>query len=81
MNNNRVVYIKNSIDERLENDRKRHLQAILGTKRINDERVWCIKFLYIDTPKYWEYVEQLLSDYCESLTEIRRTKTTLTVRL
>jgi len=72
--------ILDSLNDRLERDHKKHIQILTGAKKGEDGQIHVIyKFLFLDAPKYWEYVEGLVADYCESLAEIKRTKTTLVV--
>jgi len=73
----RASAVMNSIRERVVADKRQHIEVLMSSVIKDNKRLLCVKFLDLDAPKYWEYVERLLNDYCETLTEVKRTKTTL----
>ena len=76
---NRTRAILDSINERLVRDHKQHIQVLTHYTDVHGVTTPVFKFLNLDNQKYWDYAEQLLADYCETLMEIKRTKTTLVV--
>ena len=76
---NRVKAIYESLNDRLERDHKKHINLVCGIKEVDGIRHMVFKFSCIDRPESWNYMNGLVTDYCESLTEIKRTKTTLVV--
>ena len=77
----RASAVMESIRKRLVVDKKQHIQLLMNSRVEGNKRMLCVKFDNLDAPRYWEYVEGLLNDYCESLTEVRRTKTTLSASI
>ena len=77
----RASAVMESIRKRLVSDKKQHIEVLMGSMVNGNKRMLCVKFLDLDAPKYWEYVEGILSDYCETLTEVKRTKTTLSASI
>lgn len=76
----RLTAIRDSLNANLVKDHKKHIQVLPITHYDeNGNRYHGFKFSYIDNPAYWTYVEGLVAKYCESLMEVKRTKTTLVV--
>lgn len=62
-----------TINERLENEHLKHVQML--PYRHDDHLGF--KFTSVDTPKLKERVKALCDDYCESLSLVKETPTTL----
>ena len=76
-NMERKSIIFKNLQERLEVDKKKHLQILTCRTEVEGKEVMAVKIINIDAPIYWQYIEKLLTNYCESLMEVKRTKTTL----
>ena len=76
----RIKVVIKSLEERIANDKKKHLELRnTGFCEVDGITFAKVKIGYIDAPKYWEYVDKLVADYCESVQVIEKTKTTLTM--
>lgn len=76
----RINEVIKSLDNRIINDKKKHLE-LRNTCfcNVNGVTFAKVKISCIDAPQYWEYVDKLVADYCESVQVINRTKTTVTM--
>ena len=71
----RKIQIFKIIEQRLADERLKHVQPLLRTYAGN----MAIKFTCCDSPKYKERIKTICeNDYCESLMLVGETKTTLT---
>ena len=78
---NRKVGIYNHLVDRLKKDRKKSIQILITRATVDGKAEMALKFVNLDRPKAWEYMDELLDKYCETLMEVKRTKTTLTAVL
>lgn len=77
-NMNRKSEIYHHLVDRLKKDRKKSIQIFITRATVDGKTEMALKFVNLDRPKAWEYMDELLDKYCETLMEVKRTKSTLT---